>query len=152
MAAALSVAVAWTASGTDPMTLAEPEPWSWVPPAVAASLAAALVGWRRVDRFTGVTMSSATKQGAVVACWSFLLGCVLFPLGEAAADLVGAVAGGTVTSPAGALHLVWGTMVAGFLLSLFAGAVSVLPVALVSGGLAGWLVGRALGTAPEAGR
>ena len=149
----LSVALAWQVGGVDPMTFSEPEPWSWLPPASVAALAAALVGWHQAATFAEPAPPdtagwlTAVMRGLVVTVLGFLLGCVLFPLAVGAVDAVAVVAADPSPSAVPeAFERVWGTLVAGFLLSLVAGSVAVLPVALALGGAAGWLVGRALGT------
>ena len=125
-----------------------------------AALAGAASGWRGADAFgtpaplrSGAVHPDVTR-GLGVALWGFVLGCALLPVAVLLAAALGSLVAGDLTLgfslsviPAVLLALVVGPLAAVAL-----GSFTVFPAALMLGGLAGWLVGRALGTGAEAGR
>ena len=120
-----------------------------------AGLSGSVVGWRQAATFGlpappgSGALPADVGRGVGVAFRGFVLGCALLPAAWGALLLLEQALGGEgVVAPKGAGWLV--VPVGYVLVFLVAGALgsfTVLPIALVLGGVAGWLLGRALGTA-----
>ena len=112
---------------------------------LVAVLPAAAVGWLRAEAFGAPAPPGRADwdpdvlRGLGVTVRAFLVGCALFAVWPDAHDASALREG------------MWVSVVSGyvrdFLATVLFGAVLVGPFALLSGGAAGWVVGRALGTA-----
>ncbi len=151
------VVVAAVLGGVRDWTVATLTSGSWVLPVAPGALGGAASGWVGADRFgepaplASGTVHPDVGRGVAVALWGFILGCAAAPVLLAVA--VRADAFGTAPDVSlVAVVEVAGGLVSSFLIAVAVGSFTLFPVALVLGGLTGWLVGRTLGTGAAAGR